>query len=74
MHPVGALNLQTDIIVFKVLNFRILATNNPILSHGGIGHTVFWGLFWFSVITLVEQSIQNISIIIQQSWQASYYL
>ena len=44
---------------------------NPILDRPKIIHSVFRGLSWFAGIPLLERSVLNLTIILQESWKAT---
>lgn len=46
-------------------------SDNPILGRLWIGHSIATRLFWFVGITLLTRAVLNISIIMQQGWEAT---
>lgn len=62
---------RTSEAVLSLPSRGILANNNPAIEKNDLGHSVACAIFWFADIPMLKCSIHNLTILVQQSWEAT---
>lgn len=57
--------------LINILSFGVLTTDNPSIERNGLGNSVAHAIFWLAGIPMLKCCIHYLTILIQQSWEAT---